>query len=339
MAADNNLYKNAKRDIEEILQSEIPANNHLLVYLDVPEQSENTYPQLFEIREGKMVSVKQYELQNSARGEVLQTVIEDATSSFPAKTYGLILWSHGTGWLPEYVYNMLKQSIVLRSFGRDGSSEMNISELAESLPVKFEYIIFDACLMGGIEVFYQLRNKADVIIASPAETLVAGFPYDEIIPFLFTATPNYVEIAQTYMNYYKNQTDKNLQSATITVIDTKQLEPFADIVRTITADDKVMIIPPGRESVQQYEIKEQIVFYDLQDYLVQAIQNENYITALKQQISRMVIYRDFTPYFLSKLAIERSCGLSVYVAIPNDGLNNQYKLLDWYTDSNLLCTW
>jgi RHS repeat-associated protein len=105
MAADNNLYP------------------------DVPEQSEqseHTYPQLFEIREGKMMQVKQYAIQNSARWEVLQTVVEDAISSFPARTYGLILWSHGTGWLLEYVYDMLKQPIVLRSFGRDWSSEMNI---------------------------------------------------------------------------------------------------------------------------------------------------------------------------------------------------------------------
>jgi hypothetical protein len=337
MAADNNLYKNAKADIEEMLQSDLPANNHLLVYLDIPEWSENTSPQLFEIQGGKMVSIKQYESQNSATSEVLQSVINDAISLFPAETYGLVLWSHGTGWLPENVFETLKQSVVSRSFGKDGNSEISITELAESIPVKFKYIIFDACLMGGIEVFYQLRNKADVLIASPTETLVAGFPYDRIIPFLFASNPNYAEIAQTYMDYYKNKTG-NLQSATITVIDTKQLEPFANIIRE-AIDNNVTIIPPSRESVQKYEIQEQIVFYDLQDYLTQAIQDENYIAALKQQIARIVIYRDYTPYFLYKLSIERSCGISVYVSISNDDLNNEYKLLDWYIDSKLLCSW
>jgi hypothetical protein len=337
MAADNNLYKNAEADIEEMLQSDLPANNHLLVYLDVPERSNDVCPQLLEIQGKKIVFIKEYASQNSATGEVLQSVINDAITLYPAETYGLILWSHGTGWLPEGVYEVLKQSVISRSFGKDGSSEMSIIELAKSLPVKFEYIIFDACLMGGIEVFYQLKDKADAIIASPTETLVAGFPYDKIIPFLFTATLNYAEIAQSYMNYYKNQTG-NIQSATVTVVDTKQLKPFADIMRK-AIDDRITVIPPDRESVQKYAIQGQAVFYDLQDYLEQAIQSEDYIVELKQQIARMVIYHDFTPYFLSELTIEKSCGISVYVSIANDSLDKQYKLFDWYIDSNLLCSW
>jgi hypothetical protein len=337
IAADNNLYKNAQSDIKEMLTSEIPENNHLLVYLDVPESVDDECPQLFEIRKGEIIVVKRYEQQNSASGEILNTVIQDAITEFSAENYGLILWSHGTGWLPEGVFDVLKQPVVSRSFGKDGNSEMSIIELAESLPVKFEYIIFDACLMGGIEVFYQLRDKADVIIASPTETLVAGFPYDKIITFLFAASPNYAEIAQAYMDYYKNKTD-NLQSATITIIDTKQLRPFVNIIRKMM-EDKITIIPPNRESVQNYTVQGQIVFYDLQDYLEQAIQSEDYIVTVKQQIARMVIYHDFTPYFLNELAIEKSCGISVYVSIENDNLDNRYKLFDWYTDSNLLCSW
>jgi hypothetical protein len=337
MAADNNLYENAQADIKEMLISEIPVNNHLLIYLDVPEWSENAYPQLFKIQQGEMITIKQYESQNSATGEILQSVINDVITLFPAETYGLVLWSHGTGWLPEGVFDALKQSVISRSFGKDGNSEMSVTELAKSLPVKFEYIIFDACLMGGIEVFYQLRNKANVIIASPTETLVAGFPYDRIIPFLFTAIPNHAGIAQSYMNYYKNKTD-NIQSATITVVETKQLKPFADIIRK-AIEDHVTIIPPNKEDIQKYVTQRQVVFYDLQDYLEHAIQNEDYIVAIKQQIARMVIYHDFTPYFLSELAIEKSCGISVYVSPVNDGLDKQYKLFDWYIDSKLLCLW
>jgi hypothetical protein len=337
MAADNDLYKNAKADVAEMLLSEIPANNHLLVYLDAPERSENAYPQLLEIQQGKMIPVKQYELQNSASGEVLYSVVSDAITLFPSETYGLVLWSHGTGWLPEGVFDALKQSATPRSFGKDGSSEMGIIELAESLPVKFEYIIFDACLMGGIEVFYQLRDKADVIIASPTETLVAGLPYDRVIPFLFAATPNYAEIAQAYMSYYKNQTG-NIQSATIAVVDAKHLKPFANTIRK-AIEDKITITPPNRESVQKYAMQGQVVFYDLQGYLEQAIQSDDCIVALKQQIARIVMYHDFTPYFLSNLVIEKSCGVSVYVSTADDSLDNQYKLFDWYVDSNLLCSW
>lgn len=103
----------------------------------------------------------------SASGEVLHSVIHDAITAFPAMEYGLILWSHGTGWLPEGVFDTLKHGnrSKFRSFGFDSGKEMKITELAENLPVKFEFIIFDACLMSNIETLYELRNAANYIIA------------------------------------------------------------------------------------------------------------------------------------------------------------------------------
>jgi len=76
----------------------------------------------------------------------------------------------------------------------------------------------------------------------------------------------------------------------------------------------------------------------LEDYLSEAIQNQPAITALKQQMSKTVTYHDFTPCFLGTLAIEKSCGISVYVSPSTDAeLDEQYKQLDWYKDSGLLC--
>ncbi|MDR1342538.1 MAG: hypothetical protein LBK18_04675, partial [Prevotellaceae bacterium] len=46
MAADNNLYRNALTDIEEMLQASIPPDVNLVVYLDAPAWSADTCPQL-----------------------------------------------------------------------------------------------------------------------------------------------------------------------------------------------------------------------------------------------------------------------------------------------------
>ncbi|MDR1225874.1 MAG: hypothetical protein LBK47_03125 [Prevotellaceae bacterium] len=333
MAADNNLYANAEEDINEMLAAGVPGNCNLIVYLD----TKNSYPQLLKIQNGKSTEVKKYERQNSASGEVLHTVIQDATSMFPAQDYGLILWSHGTGWLPPGIFDSLKSRKILRSFGKDGNHEIGLIELAASIPASFEFIIFDACLMGSIEVLYQLRNKANTIIASPTETLVAGFPYDKIVPLLFTPVCGYAEIAQEYMSYYKNKTGI-LQSATIAVVDARQLEILAGMLREVVENNSIM--QPDKSFVQQYEIQDLVVFYDLQDYLTQAVQDENSAVALKQQIARVVKYHDFTPYFLEELSIERSSGVGVYVSPSiDDDLDEHYKQLDWYIDSKLLCFW
>jgi hypothetical protein len=121
MAADNNLYRNAKSDIQEMLDCEIPDNCNLLVYLDTPSWSEEEIPQLFKIQSGQLISVKHYESHNSASNQVLRQVINDMISNFESETYDLILWSHGTGWLPENVYETLT-----KSFGKDDYNEIKL---------------------------------------------------------------------------------------------------------------------------------------------------------------------------------------------------------------------
>ena len=47
---------------------------------------------------------------------------------------------------------------------------MEITDFAMALPDHlFEFIIFEACNMAGIEVAYELRNKAAYIMASSAQ--------------------------------------------------------------------------------------------------------------------------------------------------------------------------
>jgi hypothetical protein len=341
MAADNSLYNNAKTDIREILKSTIPMGNNLLVYLDAPSWSADSIPQLYLIQEGQLTSVKQYRQHNSASPEVLREVLEDAILSFQAESYGLVLWSHGTGWLPEKVFDSIKPQRMAsydfpltKSFGKNEMREINIGDLATALPVKFEYIIFDACLMSGIEVLYQLRNKAEIIIASPTETLVDGFPYDKILPFLFDVMPRYVEVAQTYMNYYKGKTGI-LQSATIAVVDTKYLESFAATVKKLVENGDIAIIS-DIFNIQTYDMLNPSVFYDLQDCLEYFVADGQHLTLIKQQLSKIVLYHDNTPYFLLEYPIVKSCGISVYISSGNNELDEQYKQLDWYQDVHLI---
>jgi hypothetical protein len=330
MAADNNLHRSAYKDIDEMLAAEIPNEYNLIVYIDTPYDN----PHLLKIKKNAIDTIMQYDVQNSASKQVLKAVIDETFSLFPAENYGLILWSHGTGWLPEGAYDYIKETNV-RSFGRDKNNEMEITDLAEAIPENLDFIIFDACLMSGIEVLYQLRNKADIIIASPTEVLVAGFPYEEIVPLLLTPRPNYGEIALTYMEYYKNR-NGILQSGSIAVVDTRQLEPLADLVNKAIKEEENLVCP-NRELVQRYDTREPALFFDFENYLEHAISNEANLIALRKQISKTVIYNDWTPYFLDEFSIERSCGIGIYIPFENDVLFHQYSLLDWHKDTGLFC--
>jgi len=337
MVAENNLYKNALQDIEEMQAAE-HINGNLLVYLDAPPISPDSIPCLFKIENGNIITIKKYNQQNSASSETLQSVINDAIVTFPAVEYGLVLWSHGTGWLPEGVYDDLKKTNAskLRSFGMDNKNEMNLIELEQSLPVHFEFIIFDACLMGGIEVAYQLRGKTNYLLASPTETLVAGFPYTQVVPLLFAQSIDYSKIAKTFIEYYESQTKDYLKSASLTVINTRELAALANSLRQLI-DNKLITISDKTYNLLPYEISEPVLYYDFFSFLRQLTDDETVLNQLTQIYSEIVVSYEHTNFFLSNLALTNTTGLNFFVfPFYEENLLSEYKQLDWYSDTGLV---
>jgi hypothetical protein len=337
MVAGNNLYKNAKQDIAEMQAISEKINGNLIVYLDAPENSVDSVPQLFKILDGKIEVIKKYKQHNSASGKILEQVINDVIATFPAMEYGLVLWSHGTGWLPEGAFDSLKmnQKTRQRSFGLDNDKEMGLIELSHSLPIRFKFILFDACLMANIEVFYQLRNNANYIIASPTETLVAGFPYTQTIPLLLQKEIDFDNVAKEYVNYYENQSKSILKSASLSVIRTEYLKNLVDFIK-LYVDDKTVIISDFN-NLQFYEIDEPILYFDLLGLLNQIIVDENNRKELSQIISKIILCYQHTDNFLNNLSLGNSSGLSVFVfPFYNESLLYEYKKTDWYIETDLL---
>ena len=197
MLSNNNLgstYRFDTQNINDMLQVAASGGlngGNLIIYRD----GYDTNPQLIQIRKNESGSaekaiIKEYPDRNSATTEVMRSVIDETKELFPAKEYGLILWSHSTGWAPGNSSLALsparRYELPTRSFGQDGKNYMEIDELAEAIPDKqFHFILTDVCFMGGIECAYQLRNKTDYYIGSAAEVLGAGLPYSLTIPKLF----------------------------------------------------------------------------------------------------------------------------------------------------------
>ena len=101
---------------------------------------------------------------------------------------------------------------------------MDIIELAETLsPYHFDFILFDACYMGTIEVAYELKDVCDYIICSPTEILSDGFPYNKIVNKLFSQPLQVKAVAEDQYSYYNSQKGI-LKSAAICVVKTDGLD-------------------------------------------------------------------------------------------------------------------
>lgn len=339
MAADNNLSSYGYRNIESILRGSAGKNlnnGNLLIYFDPSDSA----PQLLRIvvdKQGVATEeiVKEYPEQNSASSDVMRGVINDVLkdSRFKADNYGLMLWSHGTAWLP---YDWRNQ---LRSFGQDGSAWMEIPELAEAIPDKtFDFIIFDACYMASVEVIYALRNKANYIIGSPTEILANGFPYHLILEPMFKETTDLVAISDNFFNYYDQQSGLS-KSATVSIAAVNNLPDLQDVTRSILKDRAAEIEAMSLSGLQPMDnlSTKRTVLYDF-GHFIRKVATDEQALAFEEALEKVIIHKKTTPkatYALgggSTIEMKHFSGLSIY--IPQEiqiGLNDWYKTnMEWY---------
>ena len=332
-AADNNLSGSVEGDIaamEEGLLHTDMHNGNLLVYVDKKGQS----PQLLRlVQEGDSVCrelIEEYAIDHaSATAERLHQVLQQVTDTYPSDRYGLVLWSHGTAWLPSDYKN------YLRSFGTDtGNHFMSVNDLTAALSdYHFDFLLFDACYMASLEVAYALRHCTDYLIASPTEVLADGFPYQLFMQDLFTPEANVVDIATQFYTYYQSS------YGTVSVTKTAELVDLATACRAIfqrKSEEELFAVPIQELQIMEYLTGNVHALYDCADYMRQLATDAQY-AVFQSCLDRAVIYKATTPksaYAYANgtyLPINRFSGLSIYVPQAELAeLNNWYQQLEWY---------
>lgn len=345
MLANNDLYKNALIDINEM---ETAWNNDfdgkLIVLLEPKSSEKDSY--LIEITKDNNTesissqTVTVYKGKDAINSQDMNSIINDIIQRYPSKRYSLILWSHGSGWLPAntlLTYSTRSTPIVeLKSFGESDDIQMDIHDLAVGIPDNlFDIIIFDACHMGCIEVSYELKDKAHYIIASPTEILAQGFPYESIVP-LFYSENAAVSIGKRFFDYYEQQ-DEPYRSATIGVVKTSELNSLAQKTKELISQYHVpQTFFNEVANIQYYDRYKNKIFYDFKqtiDYL--CISNNVVPSSFYEQLEKTVLYSAHTERFINEFDIKNSCGLSCYIPNKNHALNivDYYKNLKWYYES------
>lgn len=325
MIANNDLSGNAVNNFADMQKGYIPGNEegNLVVYYHIPNQN----PLLLNIIQGsdgkaQIDTAYKFPARNSATKASLESALKVTATLFPAKETGLMLWSHATGWLPEGYY----ANPAVRSFGNDSGVEMDLKELKEALPYKLSFIIFDACLMGGIEVAYELKDSTDHIIFSPAEILAAGFPYSKIMGHIFESPTDLQAVAEEYYNFYQNQSSNNY--ATISLIKTSELESVAEISKAIFAGNREKIQSVDVNTLQRYFRNNKHWFYDFRDFIGR-IAEPGQMEEFDAALDKAVLYKAATDYFMD-LPIRKYSGMSIYVPVPeNETLYTYYRTLEW----------
>ena len=255
--ASNNLSSDLASDKKEMLRAapNVPGlgRDVRVVLYSVPSQAatEATLAELKKDSTGEwsFQPLKSYDRNTFSTDPVrMREVFADLRSEAPAENYGLILWSHGTGWIPNFADHQVPGGMQ-KSYGMDKyqgvTDYCDIDELAYAIPDGlFDYIWFDLCYMMGVEVVYQFRNKCDYIAGYPTEDWSMGMNYDTTLPMLAAPKPDLEGAGKAFYDYYMEQN----MAVTVTVMKTDGLDRLAQAAADIYAAGTCPATPSGLQN-------------------------------------------------------------------------------------------
>ena len=361
MAGENTLANYVNYDSLEIAQglSTIGKDHRVVVYIDDTKSSRICVG----TRDLPLQVVKTFS-QNvcSTDSAEMEGVLSEIMERYPAEHYGLVLWSHASGWLPAS-----KKKQVRRSFGIDNGVRSSIVETGFSMDLTtlanvlghlphFDYIFFDACFMQCVEVAYQLRHVADYVIGSPAEIPGLGAPYENILSSMCQIANgdnlvNMESVVKGYVDYYNNGAGHALYTgAEMSLVRTSALEALAAATAPYLQRLFENSTTPDCSEVQRfyYNPTQYTQYYDLQNLMYHLLSEEEYAAWLPA-FQAAVPLSMLSPTWLS---MYESGGSHIYhvkepdytggvsAFVPSNifvqrGYLKTYHALDWYKDTGL----
>ena len=315
------FFKNNVAKILEALEKDIQGRSQILVIATESTSDATLYELRYDKILGKAVQeeVKELTLTTPYNAGLFERNLREALKFAPADKYALLVGSHALGWIPKgYIPSTFstlqrlgfdpsklwqrdKNAEITRHLGDSEPTRYDVSEIASAIEannVKFDYILFDACFMGNIESAYELRNSAKYIVGSPCEVMGAGFPYDEVTPYMLTEggkSYDLDKICSKYVDYYR--TSAATPSACIAVTHTDELDALASAMKAVNGAKIRNDFSLSR--VQYYEGQNPHTFYDLGDMVEQSCDDSAVAEKFKTQLDKTVTSRYHTDRFYS----------------------------------------
>jgi hypothetical protein len=239
MAGDNNLDPFAMKDIEEMQKTGSSRHLKIVVLLDRVDYGKWSTSRRFLVRRPEeqgglnswstsLSTCEDLGELNMGDPATLTSFVKWASSKYPQPNKMLILWNHGGGWR-SVVSRAVSKGAASRGGGAPGAGlsrlsrgiawdDTNGGDFLEMREVrgalepfkKLSVIGADACLMGMLEVAYELRERCWYFIGSEDIEPGDGWPYDRWLPRLADNTAMPAEelcrvIVEAYSDSYGNK--------------------------------------------------------------------------------------------------------------------------------------
>ncbi len=262
----------------------------------------------------------------------LRNFIVWTQQNYPADHYALVIWNHGAGWRNTRA-GQLQQATRSVSIDDSTNHEIQTWELSQALSVtpRMDTVIFDASLMQMLEVAYEMKDSAGVIVGSEESPPGEGYVYDTFLTDL-TANPDMtakqlgIQVVNRTLEAY-GPNGNNTQSA----IDTTKLQSLSDSVDAFAGSllqhrsDSAQALKNARDNAE-HMTSSYSYYKDLWDYseLVRttttASDLQSSATNVQTAISGMLLAEKHGTLHA------RTHGIAIYVPQPIDYLSTYGNL-------------
>lgn len=316
----------------------------------------------------------------SNSGECIGQILNYIKNNYQFESCGIVLSSHGTGWTPPgyctdpskyensssagealrmdrkgrkisggiVEYAPITEGPAVKSFGgtvtsSDGKTayETELKEFADGIPYKLDYIVFDACFMGCVEVAYELKDKCRWFAASQTEIMADGMNYRTMADYLLSGpSADLKGFCKSYFDYYDAKSGI-ARSATISLIDCSKLEGLAAACKGVFSGLKISTDDCDSGLLQRFfrspYRRIHGWFYDLQSILEAAGADDGTLAKVDAELKKCVVYKAATEQFMNDFYVDCFSGLSMYLPYPERNyLNSYYKELSWNRSTELV---
>jgi len=300
--------------------------------------------------------------ESSSTESMCKDALKRIITKFDAKSYGLILWSHGDGWIPSE--NYITPTVATRKFGQDTNTGtipdikwLENSELKSIIAYscdlmaisekKYEFIYADACEMANITTVYDFKDYCKYFIGSVAETPGYGGCYTTQLPAMFEVSNPALAVATAYNAYYNGSWHWTSNAgAQLSVIKTSGLDNLAAVTKEFLEKTEIAasIASINWSQMQYFDRGRQnniAIYYDFQQVMESVLtsdQLETWNTALDGVIEKTFvpekIYSGIAP---GVFTANPCCGLAAYFpgACSNTKWNTYFQTYTWYEDAGM----
>ncbi|KHD08770.1 hypothetical protein PN36_05080 [Candidatus Thiomargarita nelsonii] len=219
----------ASKDIVEMLQG-TTNNSHLVLTTGGSTRNGWTTVKRSLIENGQQHVLQDLGEKSMAEPQTLSDFVTWSKANFPAQHYALILWSHGAG----------TQGYGLDTSPAGKGKIMSLNQLHQAyqtirqqIEKPLDIIVYDACLMGTIEVAEITATLANAMAASAELEPAHGIDYAHLLSNIDASKPdNGLDFARVvksgYIQHTKDQGTFDTSQITYSLFDLTKLASFSD---------------------------------------------------------------------------------------------------------------